>query len=1006
MENAFCRSVEEVLRSFAVSKDHGLTDAQVEEHGRRFGRNEAPREQATPLWRLVLKQFDDQLVQILLAAAGISFVLALFEAGEDRTTAFFEPLVIVLILTANAIVGVVQETNAERAIEALKEYEPETATVLRDGAVRTVTASALVPGDVVEVAVGMRVPADCRLVELHSTVLSVDQSILTGESVSVMKSPEPVPDRMSLIQDKTCMLFAGCTVVRGKARCIVVAVGDRTEIGKVRRNITETQMVVTPLRRRLDEFGTFLSKVILAICVIVWSINIRNFWSPQHGGFLRGAVYYFKIAVALAVAAIPEGLPAVVTTCLALGTKKMARKNAIVRSLPSVETLGCTSVICSDKTGTITTNMMSVTRMLVVESVGAGGGLGDVQELEVTGFGDYSPAGEIRWQGEVMRAPAKEMQQLAELARIATFCNDAAIVFNAEHRLYDKIGEGTEAALVVLAEKIGTPDAHYNRQCTGMAPSHRAMAARAYWSRAYEKVLTLEFTRDRKSMSVVCRRVADDALRMYVKGAPEQILERAAYVRLRDGSRAPLTPAMHRRLADVVTDWSAGVHTLRVLALATRDDPPHLDRLDVTDTAHFAAYESHLTLVGLVGMVDPPRPEVRDAIETCALAGIRVVVITGDNKATAEAICRRVGVFDDYENLGGKSYSGREFEALSEDAKRQAVTRTSLFSRVEPITKQRIVLLLQQLGEVVAATGDGVNDAPALKAADIGIAMGSGTAVAKGAAEMVLGDDNFATIVAAVEEGRSIYDNMRQFIRYLISSNIGEVWCIFLTALLRTPEALVPVQLLWVNLVTDGLPATALSFNRPAKNIMQLPPRSSHEHLVNGWLFFRYLAIGTYVGVATVAGFLWWFLFYSGGPRLSWAQLCAHEHCSDALLADAHPGWDCSVFKRKEASTMALSVLVTIEMLNALNSLSENESITVTGPWTNPVLLVAIALSFALHAMILYVPFFNRVFSTAPLNFDEWCAVLWLSFPVIWLDEILKGWSRWRIRQTNRKKQR
>ncbi|KAK4529450.1 hypothetical protein CCYA_CCYA01G0307 [Cyanidiococcus yangmingshanensis] len=1005
MEDAFYRTAEEVLETFRVHKDFGLTEEQVALHARLYGQNTVSREEGVPLWQLVLKQFQDQLVVILLFAAGISFILALFEEADDRVTAFFEPLVIVLILAANAAVGVIQETNAEKAIEALREYEPDTATVLRNGDLRLLRAEELVPGDIVEVSVGMRVPADCRIIELASTVLYADQSILTGESVSVSKSPEPIADRQGIIQDKSCMLFAGCTVVRGKAKCIVTGVGERTEIGKVRRNIAETKAVTTPLKRRLDEFGSFLSRVILFICIIVWLINVQNFWNPEHGSALRGAIYYFKIAVALAVAAIPEGLPAVVTTCLALGTKRMARKNAIVRSLPSVETLGCTSVICSDKTGTITTNRMSVTRLLLVDDLSPAGN-GKLVELEVTGHGDFSPFGDVLYGGSTLASPLKAMPQLAELSVVSAFCNDASIVFNMDSRHFDKIGEGTEAALITLVEKLRTPDEDYNAGIQSMSLFQRASAARTYWSRLFERVATLEFTRDRKSMSVFCRRFSDDTLHMFVKGAPERIIERCQYVRLSNGKRSTITPNLRRQLLEAVTDLSAGVHALRTLAIATRDDPPPLETIDVRDTVGFARYESNLTFIGLVGMVDPPREEVRAAIETSALAGIRVIVITGDNKATAEAICRQIGIFDDYEDLSGKSYTGREFEALSEEAKRQAVRSARLFARVEPLSKQRIVTLLQELDEVVAVTGDGVNDAPALKAADIGIAMGTGTAVAKGAAEMVLGDDNFATIVTAVEEGRAIYENMRQFIRYLISSNIGEVWCVFLTAVLHTPEALAPVQLLWVNLVTDGLPATALSFNKPSKNIMQQPPRPNNEHIVNGWLLFRYLVIGTYVGIATITGLIWWYMFYSRGPHLTWAELRMHQRCRDGLDLSSGRTQTCEVFRNRHPSTVSLSILVTIEMLNALNSLSENESVTVIGPWTNPFLILAICLSMALHAIILYVPFFNRVFATAPLDFQEWIAVIWLSLPVVWLDEGLKYFSRLQKRRSIWKKNR
>ncbi|NXD32181.1 ATC1 ATPase, partial [Spelaeornis formosus] len=392
-------------------------------------------------------------------------------------------------------------------------------------------------------------------------------------------------------------------------------------------------------------------------------------------------------------------------------------------------------------------------------------------------------------------------------------------------------------------------------------------------------------------------------------------------------------------------------------------------------------------------MLDPPRPEVREAIAKCQSAGIRTIVITGDNKNTAETICREIGVFGPDEDLTGKSYTGKELDALSHEEKLQAVQRASLFSRTEPTHKSQLVDLLQSLDLVVAMTGDGVNDAPALKKADIGIAMGSGTDVAKLAADMVLATDNFATIEKAVEEGRAIYNNTKQFIRYLISSNIGEVVSIFLTVLLGMPEALIPVQLLWVNLITDGLPATALGFNPPDHQIMRTPPRSAKEPLVGKWLFFRYMVIGTYVGCATVFGYAWWFMFYSGGPQISFHELTHFHQCSSTF---SH--LDCSMFTgvpAQRATTISLSILVVIEMFNACNSLSENESLLVLPLWTNPYLVASIALSMALHFMILYVPFFRTLFQITPLNWAEWKAVLWISAPVILIDEVLKWVSIW-----------
>merc|ERR1711988_689207 len=422
--------------------------------------------------------------------------------------------------------------------------------------------------------------------------------------------------------------------------------------------------------------------------------------------------------------------------------------------------------------------------------------------------------------------------------------------------------------------------------------------------------------------------------------------------------------------------------------------PPSLDEIKKlsVDPKNFSDIEKDMTFVGVIGMMDPPRAEVKDSIVECAHAGIRVIVITGDNKETATAICRRIGVFGENEDVTGKAFTGTEFAQMSEAEQDKVVRHARLFARVEPAHKSRIVTLLQKQKEISAMTGDGVNDAPALKKADIGVAMGSGTSVAKSAAAMVLADDNFSTIVAAVEEGRAIYNNTKQFIRYLISSNIGEVVCIFLTAALGLPEALIPVQLLWVNLVTDGLPATALSFNPPDLDIMDKPPRGTDETLITPWLFFRYMVIGVYVGAATVGASSWWFLYDPTGPQMSYYQLTHHMSCYSN--PEDFKGLSCEIFQAPEAMTMALSVLVTIEMANALNSVSENQSLAVMPPWVNPYLLGAMALSFSLHFVILYTDFLNVVFNISALTFDQWMVVLKFSLPVLLLDEALKFVAR------------
>ncbi|XP_038126086.1 sarcoplasmic/endoplasmic reticulum calcium ATPase 2 isoform X2 [Cyprinodon tularosa] len=952
MENAHTKTVEEVYNYFCVNESTGLSLDDVKRQKEKWGLNELPAEEGKSLWELVLEQFEDLLVRILLLAACISF-----------------------------------ERNAEDAIEALKEYEPEMGKVYRQDrkTVQRIKARDIVPGDIVEVAVGDKVPADIRICSIKSTTLRVDQSILTGESVSVIKHTDPVPDPRAVNQDKKNMLFSGTNISAGKAVGVVVATGVNTEIGKIRDEMAATEQEKTPLQQKLDEFGQQLSKVISLICIAVWIINIGHFNDPVHGGsWIRGAVYYFKIAVALAVAAIPEGLPAVITTCLALGTRRMAKKNAIVRSLPSVETLGCTSVICSDKTGTLTTNQMSVCRMFILGKAECESCT--LSEFTITGS-TYAPEGEVYQDGKLVKC--SQYDALVELATICALCNDSSLDYNEVKFVYEKVGEATETALTCLVEKMNV----FDTEVHSLSKIDRANACNSVIKQLMKKECTLEFSRDRKSMSVYCtpNKSRSSMGKMFIKGAPEGVIDRCTHVRV-GNTKVPLTQGIKENILSVIREYGTGRDTLRCLALATRDNPPKMEDMVLSDTSKFTEYESDLTFVGCVGMLDPPRQEVAASIKLCRQAGIRVIMITGDNKGTAVAICRRIGILMEDDDIEHMAFTGREFDELSPYAQREAVTKARCFARVEPSHKSKIVEVLQGFNEITAMTGDGVNDAPALKKAEIGIAMGSGTAVAKSASEMVLADDNFSSIVAAVEEGRAIYNNMKQFIRYLISSNVGEVVCIFLTAALGFPEALIPVQLLWVNLVTDGLPATALGFNPPDLDIMEKPPRNAKEPLISGWLFFRYLAIGGYVGAATVGAAAWWFTVSEGGPQLTIYQLCHFLQCDPDN--PEFEGLDCHVFESPYPMTMALSVLVTIEMCNALNSLSENQSLLRMPPWENIWLLGAICLSMSLHFLILYVEPLPVIFQITPLDTTQWMMVLKISLPVILLDELLKFAAR------------
>ncbi|XP_052178882.1 calcium-transporting ATPase 1, endoplasmic reticulum-type-like [Diospyros lotus] len=1015
---AWAKDVRECEEQYQVKREYGLSAGQLEEQRKIYGWNELEKHEGPSIFRLILDQFNDTLVRILLVAAVVSFVLAWYdgeEGGQMEIKAFVEPLVIFLILIVNAIVGVWQENNAEKALEALKEIQSEQATAIRDGKkISDLAAKELVPGDIVELRVGDKVPADMRILVLISSTVRVEQGSLTGESEAVSKTTKAVPKDVD-IQGKKCMVFAGTTMVNGNCICLVTQTGMTTEIGKVHSQIHEASKSEddTPLKKKLNEFGEVLTAIIGVICALVWLINVKYFFTWEYvdgwpGNFkfsLEKCTYYFEIAVALAVAAIPEGLPAVIITCLALGTRKMAQKNAFVRKLPSVETLGCTTVICSDKTGTLTTNQMAVSKLVAMGSRAS-----DIRTFTVEGT-TYNPS-----DGKIKDWPMGRMDaNLQMIAKIAGLCNDAGIEQSGSH--YVANGIPTEAALKVMVEKMGLPDGLNSGTSSGYGD---LLSCCQTWSKLEKRIATLEFDRDRKSMGVI---VSSSLGRnsLLVKGAVEYVLERSSYVQLLDGTIVELDQTSRDAILQSLQKMS--LSALRCLGFAYKDNLPEFATYngDEDHPAHelllnpstYSSIESKLIFVGLAGLRDPPREEVRQAIQDCRAAGIRVMVITGDNKNTAEAICREIGVFGPHEDISLKSLTGRKFMELHDPKSHLQQVGGLLFSRAEPKHKQEIVRLLKEDGEVVAMTGDGVNDAPALKLADIGIAMGiAGTEVAKEASDMVLADDNFSTIVAAVGEGRSIYNNMKAFIRYMISSNIGEVASIFLTAALGIPEGLIPVQLLWVNLVTDGPPATALGFNPPDKDVMRKPPRRSDDSLISAWILFRYLLIGLYVGLATVGIFIIWYTHDSffgislsgdGHSLVTYSQLANWGQChswegfsvtpfragSQEFNFDSNP---CDYFRtgKIKARTLSLSVLVAIELFNSLNALSEDGSLLTMPPWANPWLLLAMSVSFGLHFLILYVPFLAQVFGIVPLSLNEWLLVFAAAFPVILIDEILK----------------
>ena len=875
----------QIIEKFKTNLKSGLKKGEIQKRTQIYGENKLLRITKTPWYKVFIRQFTDVLILILFAAAIISFVIG--EIGDAVT--------ILVIIILNGLLGFIQEYKAENAIEALREMLHPTCKVLRNSKEKIVDAKLLVPGDIVLLEIGDKIPADLRLVE--SSNLKVDESSLTGESVAVSKNTTALTAQIPLFQLFN-MVWMGTAVVNGRATGVVVQTGMQTQFGKIAQMMQSVELEPTPLQKKLAVLGKQLGIYSIAISILVVAV----------GWFLgKDLLEMFLTGIALAVAVVPEGLPAVVTITLALGIKVMAKEKALLRRLQAAETLGAATTICTDKTGTLTQNQMTVKEIWLASG-----------ELQVTGNG-YDPEGHFEVKGE--KIDYRDNPDLMMLLKSALICNHAKVQKNDLE--WEVIGEPTEASLVVAAYK-----AWLNFDNSDSTTSE------------------FSFNSTRKRMSVIVHE--KERLTAYVKGAPEVILERSTQI-LKNGTIFSLNEAEKKDVENAYTKMAK--NGLRTLAIAYRELPKETKFSQEN-------VENELVLLGIVGIIDPPHKEVPKAIQMAKDAGINIVMITGDSPDTAMAIGNSIG-------LNSKSsITSKELSLMNDTSLKEALNAKVLFARARPEDKLRIVKTLKKSGEVVAMTGDGVNDAPALKEADIGIAMGKkGTDVAKSASDIVLSDDNFASIINAVREGRREYDNIQKFVWYLLSSNSGEVVAIFLNILVGGPLILIPVQILWMNLVTDGMTAIALGVEPAEKGIMKRHPRAVDKAILDRYGIFMIALLGLYIGLAT----LWLFNYYlSKDPE-------------NGLLL---------------AQTVAFTGIIVLEKVNVLNFRSLREPISMIGFFTNKWLLVAIVFTISLQACAVYVPFLQEALHTTAMGWKDWSIIILVALPIFVITETYK-WMRW-----------
>jgi Ca2+-transporting ATPase len=916
----------------------GLSAEDAQRRLQRFGPNELKSAPETPWWRRLLEQFSNFLVIILLVATVISMVEWLLQDPRE-TDLPYEAIVILAIVILNALLGFFQEARAERSVRALMALAAPESTVVRNGERQRIAARDIVPGDIVLIEAGDKIPADARLIEVAN--LQTDEAPLTGESLPVTKDTRMLEHEL-VLGDRRNMLFSGTVATYGRGRAVVVSTGMTTEVGRIATLLESTKTEPTPLQQELDRTGKRLSVIMLGICAIVLVTGLLS--SPLTD--LNSILALFLFAVALAVAAIPEALPAIVTVGLSLGVRRMAAAHAIVRKLPAVETLGCTTVICSDKTGTLTRNEMTVRAIYTNGTIIDVGGSGYIPE------GEFTVGGANVKEGHVRNAIGKTL-----LA--AALANDATLS-NRDGR-WRVQGDPTEGALIVAARKFFGVEAK---------------------AAGFPRIGEIPFTSERKRHTTVHLDPQNPAeLQVFVKGAPEVVLAKSRCV-WEDGKAVVLTDA---RCAELLRRNEAlAAQALRVLAIATRVVPASSLGVDPKRAASEVkvelseGVEEQLVLLGFVGMIDPPRPEVKTAVATAKRARIRSVMITGDHPATAEAIARELAIYEP----GAKTVTGSEMRNMSEEQLDAIVEDVRVFARVDPEHKLRIVSALQRKGHTVAMTGDGINDAPALKAANIGVAMGiTGTDVSKEAADMVLTDDNFSSIVKAVEEGRGVFDNIRKYLMYLLSSNAGELLTMFAGVMLAgvlglaSVEAglflpLLAAQLLWINLVTDGPPALALGVDPKNPDIMLRGPRRRGAGilLTEDWL--RLLGVGSVMMLGTL---LVLDAYYPGG------LITLFTSAAEPNFADEN-----------HARTMAFTTLMMFQLFNVFNCRSDTRS-AFNGFFNNPWLLGAVVLSLLTHVAAVYVPFLQTAFHTVPLSAFDWLVVLCVAATLLIAMELFKA---------------